>query len=188
MSITHTFVSGIADGADNTLVQPSDWNATHTIADGYSLMRVATVTLNDAQIKNLPTTPFEIVPAPGVGKVATFFAAVLIIDTTAGAYDNIGPAPAYAYIGRSTGARLSDHLYKTLMLQESGSVQYAVLSFGHDNDADPSITVLNSVDGGLSGHENQSITLNAVNVEGNFTAGNAANTLRVTVYYMVLDV
>jgi hypothetical protein len=27
--ITHAFVSGIADGADTTLVRPVDWNATH---------------------------------------------------------------------------------------------------------------------------------------------------------------
>jgi len=29
MPITHAFVSGIADGADTTLVRPVDWNATH---------------------------------------------------------------------------------------------------------------------------------------------------------------
>ena len=32
-TITHTFVSAIADGADATVVQPSDWNADHTITD-----------------------------------------------------------------------------------------------------------------------------------------------------------
>jgi len=31
MSITHTFVNGKADGADATIVRPSDWNANHTI-------------------------------------------------------------------------------------------------------------------------------------------------------------
>src|SRR6185437_14624248 len=30
--VTHTFVSGVADGADTTLVRPSNWNAAHTIA------------------------------------------------------------------------------------------------------------------------------------------------------------
>ncbi len=29
--ITHTFVSGIADGGDATLVRPSNWNAAHTV-------------------------------------------------------------------------------------------------------------------------------------------------------------
>jgi hypothetical protein len=31
MSILHTFVSGLSDDPDNTLVQPSDWNAVHVI-------------------------------------------------------------------------------------------------------------------------------------------------------------
>jgi len=33
VSITHTKVSAIADGGDDTLVRPSDWNAVHTFAD-----------------------------------------------------------------------------------------------------------------------------------------------------------
>jgi hypothetical protein len=34
LAITHTFVSAVADGADATLVRPSNWNADHTIAAG----------------------------------------------------------------------------------------------------------------------------------------------------------
>ena len=34
MSISHAKVSGKVDGADATLVQPSDWNGAHTIDDG----------------------------------------------------------------------------------------------------------------------------------------------------------
>jgi hypothetical protein len=33
MAITHTKVSGIADGADATLVLPSDWNADHLLVN-----------------------------------------------------------------------------------------------------------------------------------------------------------
>src|SRR5690349_8409032 len=29
--VTHPFVSGIANGGDTTLVEPSDWNANHTL-------------------------------------------------------------------------------------------------------------------------------------------------------------
>lgn len=29
MPITHTFISAKADGSDNTLIQPSNWNANH---------------------------------------------------------------------------------------------------------------------------------------------------------------
>ena len=31
-SVTHTFVSAVADGGDATLVRPSNWNAAHTLA------------------------------------------------------------------------------------------------------------------------------------------------------------
>ncbi len=34
MAVTHAFASEVADGADNTLVQPSDWNAAHTLSNG----------------------------------------------------------------------------------------------------------------------------------------------------------
>ena len=34
MAIKHSKVSGKSDGADSTLVQPSDWNSDHTIDDG----------------------------------------------------------------------------------------------------------------------------------------------------------
>jgi hypothetical protein len=30
-TITHTYVSAIADGGDSTLVQPSNWNANHVV-------------------------------------------------------------------------------------------------------------------------------------------------------------
>lgn len=32
MTLKHTFVSAIADGADTSLVRPSDWNADHTVS------------------------------------------------------------------------------------------------------------------------------------------------------------
>lgn len=32
-SVTHAFVSAVADGADATLVRPSNWNAAHTFAN-----------------------------------------------------------------------------------------------------------------------------------------------------------
>lgn len=37
MSIKHAKVSGKPDGADATLVRPSDWNASHVLSDEYVL-------------------------------------------------------------------------------------------------------------------------------------------------------
>jgi hypothetical protein len=45
MAIKHAFTSEVADGADATLVQPSDWNADHTIED--ATIAEAKLTLSD---------------------------------------------------------------------------------------------------------------------------------------------
>jgi hypothetical protein len=43
MAIAHPFISGKADGGDATLVQPSNWNATHTVdQDGFTIPEHAT--------------------------------------------------------------------------------------------------------------------------------------------------
>lgn len=44
-TITHTFVSAIADGADTTLVRPVNWNASHTV-DGFGYNSYEAVHLN----------------------------------------------------------------------------------------------------------------------------------------------
>ncbi len=46
MAITHAFVSAIAEGADATLVRPSNWNADHTLASGTILSALGGITLN----------------------------------------------------------------------------------------------------------------------------------------------
>lgn len=40
LSVTHAFVSGIADGGDSTLVQPSNWNASHTLTGQLSSAQI----------------------------------------------------------------------------------------------------------------------------------------------------
>lgn len=72
MAITHDFTSAKADGADATLIRPSNWNANHTIAAN---------TIGDAEIAahtttkiTVPTTTFvdaqevnELWEYPGIG-------------------------------------------------------------------------------------------------------------------------
>ena len=50
MAITHKFVSAIPDGPDTTIVQPSDWNDSHTITDlamgNTTITEIKTATFN----------------------------------------------------------------------------------------------------------------------------------------------
>ena len=65
MAITHTLVSAKADGPDATLVQPSDWNANHTIADiDVSLADTRTATVARPLTVSAETTG---VPAADIG-------------------------------------------------------------------------------------------------------------------------
>lgn len=48
LTVTHSFVSSIADGADTTLVRPSNWNANHTVSGSINLASDVT--------GNLPTS------------------------------------------------------------------------------------------------------------------------------------
>lgn len=68
MSITHVFVSAIADGADTSVVRPSNWNASHSwlaetadpaspvqnqvwvVISGVSPTRVASLKIRDAGV------------------------------------------------------------------------------------------------------------------------------------------
>jgi len=58
--VTHTKVSGVSDGADATLIRPSDWNAGHTLADVIALSDLQSGQLIN-EIQNFPA----IEPADG---------------------------------------------------------------------------------------------------------------------------
>lgn len=64
MSVTHAKVSAKADGADTSLVLPSDWNAAHTIADG-----TITASMLDASIQGITSGTAD--PSAGAGIAAT---------------------------------------------------------------------------------------------------------------------
>jgi len=54
-SLKHAFVSGVADGADTTLVRPSNWNADHNFFLGYRTVTITTDTIADTDNFSLIT-------------------------------------------------------------------------------------------------------------------------------------
>ena len=148
-----------------------------------SIVHQATVLLTDAQIKALPTTPFEIVAAPGANWAFVPIAAALVIDTTAGAYATIDANASITVIGNITNL--------SSIVESDGQVT-AFLTGGER------MAFLGQMYGGgvygqapvdsWSTYSDRALQLYAASGGTNFTDGNAANTLRVSVEFRVFDV
>lgn len=196
--ITHAFVSTKSDGADNTVVQPSDWNAEHVIPDGYALLRVATATLTDTQIKNSPWNTTNLMAAPGAGKIilpicAFFSSSIVTTYTNIGdrcmiyfMWDSVAALPlARAYNDPTTGASLVTNLLTDNAFFYSGPVPSG--PFSTEQGTYPMIGAIASV-------ANKTVDLIVNNANGAsfddlglFTGGDAANTLKITIIYTVID-
>jgi hypothetical protein len=165
------------------------------------LIKRATVTLTDAQIKALPTTPIQIVAAPGAGYWIHVFAATLHGKFTSGAYTNVNAVNAQLYLTPATGgawltsvienkntyanavARLATFLGAVETIAPVIPYQEALQSGGGSGDWGE---ISPSVDMGPAQLENKPVLVEiANNGDGNLTGGNAANTLVATVYYIV---
>lgn len=159
------------------------------------------VTLTSAEIKALPGTDVELVAAPGAGKMIVPQAAYLVSDF-ASAYSGIDANTEYPAIWVSHTTRpiylaeLIDDpdgpqsLLTTFLTgtNEFGPVFYTLLPRQHvssDGPASQYVGVFSS--GGPADYDDVSLKLGADN-SINFTGGDAANTLTVTVLYTVLDV
>jgi len=163
------------------------WISENSPSPGGGSLLSATVELTDAQIKALPTDPIQIVAAPGVNKIIVPISCIVVCDTTAGAYTDLTDSGFDLQVG---GDSVSCPLGATTLLS-SGEVRVGFfalpLSFvsgiatfgGQVFTADPrDVTILS----------NAALTiLDNWNGGTPYGGGNAANTLKVTVYYVVVD-
>jgi hypothetical protein len=145
----------------------------------------ATVSLTDAQIKALPTTPITIVSAPAAGYRNKLIGASLRLTSTSGAYTNIDTADAYIAFFLDT-VRVSSYIYNLT----AGSVTKLTdfLGAAHIKVADmiPLVDQAVSAMGSVATLEAEALVLKVYNnAAGVLTGGNAANTLKATAYYAV---
>lgn len=175
---------------------PTITNTGLTLA-GFNLQS-ATVSLTDAQIKALPTTPITIASAPGSGLALVPLYGGLLSQTTAGAYTNIDAAGYTEVLVGSSALILSNVPNDTLItngsttrltqLLGSTTPRYAPLvPYMDTEDVDQWGPIPHLVD--TAAITNLPLTIDIVNGgSGNLTGGNAANALRVMVVYAVVAV
>lgn len=146
-------------------------------SDDLLVRRTITILDND-QIKVLPTIPVEVVPSPGDGKRNSILFILLILDASAGAYTNVdaGGIVSVPYI--DAGAPFA-----------AGSEAHSANIFT-DNDVNRPLLQLGAFFE-TPGYEyaytaNKALGVKVSNgVAGNFTGGNAANTLKIITYYTI---
>lgn len=134
-----------------------------------------TVTLTDANIKALPTTPFELLPEPAAGQRLFIVGGTVTIDVRAGVYTNFGATTKFRLVLGGVWNQDAILFFKD-QLEDNSAV------FVNDFRPNADFTYVDEV---LLGGGFTATTPNGV--AGNFTGGNAANTIKITTLYSVAD-
>jgi hypothetical protein len=180
-----------SDDASVTITDPTGPVVDLSAGGGAAVVQLATATLTDAQIKALHTTPVQVLAAPGAGKYIAVIAALVACDTTAASYTNVNSVQGELLLETVTSTRigvLKVDEYADLFTW-GGQLAYQL----------GPLTSLEWVTGpparmtqppfSLDDNADTALQLNVNNSSnGNFTGGNAANSLTLTLLYMVLDV
>jgi hypothetical protein len=136
------------------------------------------LTLTDAQIKALDTTPIQIIPAPGSGKFIQVLGWAALIDLTGGIYTNVDAAAALFLDNSALTASFAAHS-KDGLFNGSAAQRMAHMAGGTTSSTSETSVPYSALD-------NQAVYVaTANNAMGDFTGGNAANSLTVYVTYQV---
>lgn len=151
----------------------ADWDLLSGEGGGSSYL-VASVELTDAQIKALPTTGIEIIAAQGSGKGIIVISGLAKLNSSGGAYGNV-TANALIIQGSTMPFNVKQLQFLGVGLDDSAGVYYGYSSPFNDTNYAPPDQI-----------DNVGISIKSQNT-GDFTGGNAANILEVTIYYVVVD-
>lgn len=170
-----------------------DWTSLGSSSPGGdSGILSVTVTLDNDEIKNLPTTPIEIIEAPGAGKIILPISGFVVAYYDNGnEYTDIDDAALHLF-SNSVGRSLYMNASTLLGTSNSPFAQFAFPLF-YQGGGGLSSQIITDVDFDLGDVENYGLSIKdgrsgfADPVVTVYGGGNAANTMKVTVYYVIAD-
>jgi len=133
----------------------------------------ASVTLTNAQVLTLRATPVTIVAAPLASKAIVFIGAAITVDGTAGAFTESTANLGFKMVDGS-GVQVATTVESTGFMDQAG-----IMHTRATPKLDPIMTAAQVAGKALVLHNLGG---------GEFGGGNAANTMKVTVYYDLVDI
>lgn len=155
-----------------------------TTGTGVGMFKVTT-TLTDAQIKALPSVPVLIL-AGIPGQIIVPIMTTLQVQCSAGAYTNITSA-ASATISLAITTGVSILIRNDLLLTPAGKHTVLLPPAAYLDATPPTIVFLRNLAQADATFAGQPLNIACGNAAGNFTGGNAANSLKATVWYQLID-
>lgn len=157
-------------------------------------MKHIVVSLNDAEIKALPTTQKELIPAPGLGKAIVLLSSPLWKTNLVAPYGNISSFAdgSFVYIAWNNNETIDSGIQNLA----AGNFMNALLENLGGSLILTSPSTVRSVNGNdfnvrthnLSDAENLPVTTACFNNDGDFNGGNPANTIDIHLWYDIIDV
>jgi hypothetical protein len=145
-------------------------------------------TITDAQIKDWPSTPIQLVPAPGAGKLIIFHKAVTHREALAASYTGIVDGDGVRFTYETGGDPVGYGFWR-----DDASSENELTTLLATVDGQPKTWLTKEFAGAtlraseIQSFENKALVLFGLFTNSSLGGGDAANTFGVAVYYSIVD-
>lgn len=147
-----------------------------------------TIELTNEQIKSLPTIPFQIIPSPGLNKFILPISAFIIHEKVAGG-EYSGCDGAYWGLQAGNDPLMSSYISAAgILVQEAPYISFAQFPIPYAiSDGNIANMVVYQGYQPMDEVSNRALFIKDCTNVTDYTGGHADNKLKVTVYYVIVD-